>query len=131
MFSAGGAGAQSEIGLEIARQLAPRIREGKMKLVLSAGTNKKLKKLFQNAARGLRLEKNPNLEILFEEKIGNYFNRFNKTLRKVDILWTKPSELSFIRPWGCRSSSRRPSVRKRILTRAGCCVPVLASSREI
>jgi hypothetical protein len=54
-----------------------------------------LKKLFQNAARGLRLEKNPNLEILFEEKIGNYFNRFNKTLRKVDILWTKPSELSF------------------------------------
>ncbi|UMX47684.1 MAG: hypothetical protein L7H18_04555 [Candidatus Nealsonbacteria bacterium DGGOD1a] len=95
MFSAGGAGAQSEIGLEIARQLAPRIREGKMKLVLSAGTNKKLKKLFQNAARGLRLEKNPNLEILFEEKIGNYFNRFNKTLRKVDILWTKPSELSF------------------------------------
>jgi UDP-N-acetylglucosamine:LPS N-acetylglucosamine transferase len=35
------------------------------------------------------------LEILYEEKIENYFQRFNLKLRKVDILWTKPSELSF------------------------------------
>ncbi len=36
-----------------------------------------------------------NIEILYQEKIEDYFQQFNLTLRKTDILWTKPSELSF------------------------------------
>lgn len=95
MFSAGGAGAQGEIGLSIARQMAPQIKMGKARLVLSVGINKKLKKFYQNAARTLKIAKYPNLEILFEPKIADYFDRFNKTLRQTDILWTKPSEISF------------------------------------
>lgn len=95
MFSAGGAGAQSEIGISIMRQLAPRIKSKKIKIILSAGINQKLKKIYQNEAQKLKIEKYPNLEILFENKISDYFDRFNKTLRQTDILWTKPSELSF------------------------------------
>ncbi|MFA6376613.1 MAG: hypothetical protein WCX69_04415 [Candidatus Paceibacterota bacterium] len=95
MFSAGGAGAQGEIGVAIARQLAPRIKEGEIKLILSAGTNKNVKIIFEVGVKNLKMSKCPGVEILFEEKIAEYFSRFNKTLRKTDILWTKPSELSF------------------------------------
>ena len=35
------------------------------------------------------------LEILYEPDKQRYFQRFNLTLRETDILWTKPSELSF------------------------------------
>ncbi|MEK7071685.1 MAG: hypothetical protein AAB959_00130, partial [Patescibacteria group bacterium] len=34
-------------------------------------------------------------EILYQEKIEDYFREFNRKLRETDILWTKPSELSF------------------------------------
>jgi len=95
MFSAGGAGAQGEIGLSITRQLLPRIKKRKIKLILSVGTNTKLKNFYENASRGLNLARCSHLEILFENKIGDYFNRFNRALRETDILWTKPSELSF------------------------------------
>ena len=36
-----------------------------------------------------------NIEIIFNEEIEGYFKDFNLALRKTDILWTKPSELSF------------------------------------
>ena len=95
MFSAGGAGAQSEIGLALASQFADKIRDGKMKLILSAGINENLNIRFSDRVRELGLSDLPGIEILYEKKIADYFDRFNKTLRKTDILWTKPSELSF------------------------------------
>jgi len=97
MFSAGGAGAQGEIGLALARQLKDRIVAGKLKLILSAGINERVKHFYERGAlaAGLDAEETPGLEILFETTIAEYFNRFNKTLRATDILWTKPSELSF------------------------------------
>ncbi len=95
MFSAGGAGAQGEIGAAIARQLKDRIFAGRLKLVLSAGTNAKVRSFYQNIGRELNLAEAPGFEILFEKDIKSYFDRFNKTLRQTDILWTKPSELSF------------------------------------
>jgi len=95
LFSAGGAGAQGEIGLAIMRQLKDRIAAGKVKLVLSAGINAKVKNFYENGAREARMAETPGLEILFEQTIGGYFDHFNRTLRQTDILWTKPSELSF------------------------------------
>lgn len=97
MFSAGGAGAQGEIGLALARQLKDRIVAGKLKLILSAGINERVKYFYERGvlAAGLDAEETPGLEILFETTIAKYFDRFNKTLRATDILWTKPSELSF------------------------------------
>ncbi len=36
-----------------------------------------------------------NIEVIYEPNISDYFEKFNQVLRKTDILWTKPSELSF------------------------------------
>jgi hypothetical protein len=95
MFSTGGAGAQSEIGAKIMRQLASKIAANEIKLILSVGTNEKLKKRYAAHLKDIKLARSPNVEILYEKTIGGYFDRFNETLRKTDILWTKPSELSF------------------------------------
>ena len=35
------------------------------------------------------------MEIIFGKDIEDYFYKFNQTLKRTDILWTKPSELSF------------------------------------
>jgi hypothetical protein len=35
------------------------------------------------------------IEIIYHNNLSKYFEKFNHTLRTTDILWTKPSELSF------------------------------------
>jgi len=95
MFAVGGAGAQKEIGIKILRSLKRYIEEKEIKIILVAGTRKGVRDYFEEKIKKLRLEKNQNIEIIFEKNIFNYFKKFNKTLRKTDILWTKPSELSF------------------------------------
>lgn len=96
-FAIGGAGAQKEIGIQILESLAEQIKKKQIKLILVAGTRKKVKDYFVQQVKRLKLNTylGKNIEILFEEKIGDYFDAFNKAMRKTDILWTKPSELSF------------------------------------
>jgi len=97
MFSVGGAGAQKEIAIKYVRNLAEKIREEKIKVILSAGIRKEVEKYFLEEIKKLKLEEflNKNIEIIFGKEIGDYFSVFNQKLRKTDILWTKPSELSF------------------------------------
>jgi len=97
LFSIGGAGAQKEIAINFVKSLAEKIKSGKIKIILSAGIREKVKEYFLNQIKELNLEKNlgQNIEIIFAEKIEDYFQIFNQKLRKTDILWTKPSELSF------------------------------------
>ena len=97
LFSIGGAGAQKEIAINFVKSLAEKIKSGKIKIILSAGIREKVKEYFLNQIKELNLEKNlgQNIEIIFAEKIEDYFQIFNQRLRKTDILWTKPSELSF------------------------------------
>jgi len=106
LFSVGGAGAQKEIGIKILKNLANQIKEGKIKLILSAGIREKIKDYFCQHIQNLGLneclvgqEKAKNsfggIEIIFEKDIKSYFEKFNLALRKTDVLWTKPSELSF------------------------------------
>ena len=97
MFAVGGVGAQKEIGLKIVKSLAKKIRANKIKLILSAGIREKVKEYFLKNIKklGLENELKRNIEIIFEKNIENYFQKFNLALRKTDILWTKPSELSF------------------------------------
>ncbi|MDD5145989.1 MAG: hypothetical protein PHF44_04075 [Candidatus Pacebacteria bacterium] len=95
MFSVGGAGAQKEIGLKIFKKLSEKIKNGKIKLILSAGIRKRVKDYFESEISKGMFPVNSNAEILFGENIKEYFQKFNLALRKTDILWTKPSELSF------------------------------------
>jgi hypothetical protein len=95
MFSLGGAGAQREIGLKILKEFSYKIKQGTLRLVLSVGINKKAKEFFLKKIKGLGLENEPNILVLYCPTIEEYFTEFNLQLRKTDILWTKPSELSF------------------------------------
>jgi len=96
-FAVGGAGAQREIGLEILESLAGQVKEGRIRLILVAGIKSKTKDYFQAAvwALGLETELDRGVKILFALTMAEYFDGFNLALRQTDILWTKPSELSF------------------------------------
>lgn len=93
MFSIGGAGAQKEVAIQAVKSLKEKIQKGEIKIILSAGIKEKVKEYFEKKIENLNLTK--QVKILFEKDIENYFQKFNQTLRKTDILWTKPSELSF------------------------------------
>jgi hypothetical protein len=95
MFSVGGAGAQKEIGIKIVKSLAEKIKRGQIKIILSAGIRDKVREYFEKNVENLGLAKNKNIEILYAQQIEDYFKEFNQKLKKTDILWTKPSELSF------------------------------------
>ena len=91
MFAVGGAGAQKELGVKIVKTLARKIKAGKVKIILVAGIRTKIKEYFLENTKGF----GSAVEILFDETMEGYFKKFNEALRRSDILWTKPSELSF------------------------------------
>jgi hypothetical protein len=98
MFSVGGAGAQKEIAVRIVKGLKERIKRGEVKIILSAGIKERVKNYFEKEINKIYRSQAPlnsGVEILFGENIEDYFQKFNLALRKTDILWTKPSELSF------------------------------------
>lgn len=93
MFSVGGAGAQKEIGAKIVKKLANKIKNNEVKIILSVGIKGKIRDFFEKNLKRLVLD--GGVEIIFEKDINDYFRVFNEKLKKTDILWTKPSELSF------------------------------------
>lgn len=122
MFSVGGAGAQKEIAIKVLKSLAKKIKENEVKIILSVGIRESVKNYFEENIKKLGLEsylsKNIDpapflysmpsaskslkavqercgVEIVFSKTIEEYFDKFNQKLKTIDILWTKPSELSF------------------------------------
>jgi len=93
MFSIGGAGAQKEIGAQIINSLKDKILDKKIRVIISVGVREELREYFQNHVKGLQLD--GWAHILSGKNMNDYFEKFNKALRTTDILWTKPSELSF------------------------------------
>lgn len=100
MFAVGGAGAQKEIGAKILKSLKEKIKKKKIKIILVAGIKKEIKDYFEKNIKKLKIKRNKNVEILFENNIEGYFKSFNRALKKTDILWTKPSELCFYSAFG-------------------------------
>lgn len=96
-FAVGGAGAQREIGIAIVESLQDEIRQKKIQINLVAGIHNELNRYFKSEIRklGLGSHLGKNLTILHAPNKEDYFNQFDRLLRKTDILWTKPSELSF------------------------------------
>lgn len=97
MFAVGGAGAQKGIGTEIVKSLKNKILKKEIRVILVAGIHNDVNKFFRTAAidAGLRNEIGQGVKIIFSNKKDDYFKKFNLALRTTDILWTKPSELSF------------------------------------
>ncbi|HLD18278.1 MAG TPA: hypothetical protein VJB99_04405 [Patescibacteria group bacterium] len=96
-YTVGGAGAQRQLGFAILQSLAANVARHELRLNLVAGLRKDIAKGFIQAARKLRL--GPQLgewiTIPTFESRKDYFEGFSEILKTTDILWTKPSELSF------------------------------------
>ena len=97
MFSVGGAGAQKEIGAQILASLKDKIMAKKIRLFLASGIKEKVSSYFQGQIANNKLSDylGNNIFIIKGKKLTDYFENFNLALKETDILWTKPSELSF------------------------------------
>lgn len=97
MFVVGGAGAQREIGVCIVKALHKKITENKVKIILVAGIHNDVSKYFREEIikLGLRNEIGKGINIIYAPNKPAYFEVFNQALHHTDIIWTKPSELSF------------------------------------
>lgn len=97
LFAIGGAGAQTEVALQVMKSLASEISAGSVRLILAAGTSASRANRFHRAAERLGLDKylGNTLLIVYEPTTAAFFRQFNVLLPEVDVLWTKPSELSF------------------------------------
>ena len=129
-FAVGGAGAQAEIGLMLAQALKPGILDRRFRLVLVAGVNRFVERLFHEfvARTGLESELGDGVLIVREDDRPAYFDRFNALMRETDILWTKPSELSFYSALGIPIIMAPPigsqeNKNQRWLVDKGCAVP--------
>ena len=96
-FCIGGAGAQRKLALTVLQSLAPRLKNGELIFRLIPGTNPELRDLFTTfiAQCGLQRELNSHVFIDWYSDRPTYFREFSKLLRSVDVVWTKPSEMSF------------------------------------
>lgn len=97
-YAVGGAGAQREIGGEIVKSLSADIKRGKIIVTLVAGVRPEVKSFFEDAIKdaGLRgaMEKK-QVNVMWYADREDYFDAFSEFMNEIDILWTKPSELSF------------------------------------
>jgi hypothetical protein len=93
-YAVGGAGAQREIGGRIAASLARRVRDGEVRINLVAGTRADVREYFESVRASVAAP-NGGVRVLYAATPEEYFRQFNAALRDTDVLWTKPSELSF------------------------------------
>jgi len=97
LYTVGGAGAQKSLGVEIIKSLSKRILRCEVRLILMAGVRREVARYFTESATRLGLKRmiGNGIMIPFYKERAEYFAGFNQWLSQTDILWTKPSELSF------------------------------------
>jgi hypothetical protein len=97
MFTVGGAGAQRHLGIDILASLKRTLVRDGLQLRLVAGTKRDIAEEFHQALKDLNITRLLNKKVFIDyyPNRADYFREFTKSLRKTDILWTKPSEMSF------------------------------------
>ncbi|MBI2475215.1 hypothetical protein HYV69_02190 [Candidatus Uhrbacteria bacterium] len=96
-YSVGGAGAQRQLGVQILKSLRTKIAQQKIRLNLVAGVRKDAARFYRQAVSEAGLKKSLGtwVNVPEFESRSAYFLGFTELLKTTDILWTKPSELSF------------------------------------
>jgi len=96
LFAVGGSGVQAAMARDIIAALAAHLDSGKVRLFLSAGVNGDVKRQFEHYLDECGVYRlDGAVRIIHADGYGEYFSLFNAALRECDVLWTKPSELSF------------------------------------
>lgn len=93
-YAVGGAGAQREFGQQIATSLREKLAAGEVTLNLVAGVRREVREYFEQVKRDV-LPDSPAINVVHGETKDEYFAKFAQLIRVTDVLWTKPSELSF------------------------------------
>ncbi|HVT57747.1 MAG TPA: hypothetical protein VHR45_05050 [Thermoanaerobaculia bacterium] len=96
-FTVGGAGAQARLARALLRSLAPLVAERRLRLCLAAGVRPEIAARFRRWVEEAGLEERlgDGVTIFQAESLESYFPSFNSLLAETDILWTKPSEMTF------------------------------------
>jgi len=96
-YMVGGAGAQKKLGSEVIKSLARKIAQKKIRLFVVAGTRKHIASYFEDAVveAGLKKHLGESVFVPKFESRSEYFDGFVDILAQTDIIWTKPSEMSF------------------------------------
>lgn len=94
VYAVGGAGAQARLADRFLPSLAPLVREGRLRVTLVAGVRHEVAAAFERALRHAGLAAR-DVPILHAPDFASYYARFNALLAEADVLWTKPSELTF------------------------------------
>lgn len=92
-FAVGGAGAQVALAARALPSLKPLIEADRLALTLVAGVRAEVAARFRELLREHGLEE--RVELLHANTLDDYFARFDELLARTDVLWTKPSELTF------------------------------------
>jgi hypothetical protein len=109
-FAVGGAGAQAELVPLFLPSLGRPLREGRLRLALVAGMRPQVAESFERAVDSASLtdELGRGLRVMADSAFSLYYRHFNQLLRETDVLWTKPSELSFYAALGLPLVLSRP-----------------------
>lgn len=98
-FAVGGAGAQVGLAAEFLPSLRGLLADGRLRLTLVAGVRREvataLEQCVVRAGLGRQLTGGGSVRLLFEPDFPRYLENFNRVLGRTDILWTKPSEMTF------------------------------------
>jgi hypothetical protein len=99
-FAIGGAGAQVGVAIELVTALADAVRGSKVRLALVAGCRPEVARKLRQGVAAAGLSGHSGVELLQDRDILIYLRRFNAILARTDVLWTKPSELTFFAALG-------------------------------
>jgi len=92
-FAVGGAGAQAEMAFDFLPSFRDAIVAGDLEVTLVAGMRSDVEDTFARAVDESGLS--GCVAVLVARDFDEYYRKFNALLAETDILWTKPSEMSF------------------------------------
>jgi len=98
VFAVGGAGAQTELVARFLPSLRKRLVRGKLRLTLVAGIRREVAECFRSVIRQNGLDEelgSGSVAILEATSHREYFQKFDDLLMSADVVWTKPSEVTF------------------------------------
>lgn len=96
-FFIGGAGAQKDLALSLLKEVQTFILSGKIILNLVVGMHPDLEEMFkfEISKLGMNVVFGEGINIYSSISKKEYFEKCSEVLNETDILWTKPSEMSF------------------------------------
>jgi hypothetical protein len=106
VFAVGGAGAQVGMVKAFLPSLRRLLEEGKLRLTLVAGRRPEVAARLREHLAAAGLEEGPrdgargSVEVLQRPDAWSYFEAFNQLLAETDVLWSKPSEITFFAALG-------------------------------